>query len=177
MINGATPVQPITSGAASTAICERIFMPPVRQRKVVPTASGPSIGLRGGNTGRIEPVLLTGADTELTRLPWVGHRSPSWEPEPLRWLGMDDPAAAQATFQQLYGYRPELPSYSPWPWPDAASWQNLGQNLLPEFKLPSYHELAPEQRRIGPFQDLNRLQISFKLVDEGVRVVLELMPR
>lgn len=96
---------------------------------------------------------------------------------PLRWLGMDDPAAAQATFQQLYGYRPELPSYSPWPWPDAASWQNLGQNLLPEFKLPSYHELAPEQRRIGPFQDLNRLQISFKLVDEGVRVVLELMPR
>ena len=47
-----------------------------------------------------------------------------------------------------------------------------GQNLLPEFKLPSYHELAPEQRRIGPFQDLNRLQISFKLVDEGVRVVL-----
>ncbi|MFP5290414.1 MAG: FAD-dependent oxidoreductase, partial [Actinomycetes bacterium] len=31
--------------------------------------------------------LITGADTELTRLPWVGHRSPSWEPEPLRFLG------------------------------------------------------------------------------------------
>jgi hypothetical protein len=28
-------------------------------------------------------------DTELTRLPWVGHRSPSWEPEPLRWLGVN----------------------------------------------------------------------------------------
>jgi glycine/D-amino acid oxidase-like deaminating enzyme len=27
-------------------------------------------------------------DTELTRLPWVGHRSPAWEPEPLRWLGI-----------------------------------------------------------------------------------------
>ena len=23
------------------------------------------------------------------RLPWVGHRSPPWEPEPLRWLGMN----------------------------------------------------------------------------------------
>ena len=25
----------------------------------------------------------------LTALPWVGHRSRSWEPEPLRWLGMN----------------------------------------------------------------------------------------
>lgn len=37
--------------------------------------------------GRTLADLLTGADTELTRLPWVGHRSPSWEPEPLRFLG------------------------------------------------------------------------------------------
>jgi hypothetical protein len=22
-------------------------------------------------------------------LPWVGHRSPHWEPEPLRWLGVN----------------------------------------------------------------------------------------
>ena len=28
-------------------------------------------------------------DTELTRLPWVGHRSRRWEPEPLRWLGVN----------------------------------------------------------------------------------------
>ncbi|MET8520810.1 FAD-dependent oxidoreductase [Nocardioides sp. NPDC004968] len=26
--------------------------------------------------------------TELTRIPLVGHRSPRWEPEPLRWLGV-----------------------------------------------------------------------------------------
>ena len=32
---------------------------------------------------------VTGADTDLTRLPWVGHRSPRWEPEPLRWLGVN----------------------------------------------------------------------------------------
>ena len=31
--------------------------------------------------------LLTGRDTERTRLPWVNHRSPRWEPEPFRWLG------------------------------------------------------------------------------------------
>lgn len=30
--------------------------------------------------------LICGRDSDLTRLPWVGHRSPSWEPEPLRWL-------------------------------------------------------------------------------------------
>ena len=28
-------------------------------------------------------------DAELVRLPWVGHRSPRWEPEPLRWLGVN----------------------------------------------------------------------------------------
>jgi glycine/D-amino acid oxidase-like deaminating enzyme len=37
--------------------------------------------------GRTLADLITGADTGLTRLPWVGHRSPDWEPEPLRFLG------------------------------------------------------------------------------------------
>jgi glycine/D-amino acid oxidase-like deaminating enzyme len=37
--------------------------------------------------GRTLADLLTGADSELTRLPWVGHHSPSWEPEPLRFAG------------------------------------------------------------------------------------------
>jgi len=37
--------------------------------------------------GRTLADLLTGADTALTRLPWVNHRSPFWEPEPLRFLG------------------------------------------------------------------------------------------
>jgi len=39
--------------------------------------------------GRTLRDLVLGHDTELTRLPWVGHRSPSWEPEPLRWLGIN----------------------------------------------------------------------------------------
>jgi glycine/D-amino acid oxidase-like deaminating enzyme len=37
--------------------------------------------------GRTLADLIAGADSELTRLPWVGHHSPPWEVEPLRWLG------------------------------------------------------------------------------------------
>jgi glycine/D-amino acid oxidase-like deaminating enzyme len=37
--------------------------------------------------GRTLADLITRRETELTALPWVGHHSRSWEPEPLRWLG------------------------------------------------------------------------------------------
>lgn len=37
--------------------------------------------------GRTLADLVLGRDTDLTRLPWVGHRSRQWEPEPLRWVG------------------------------------------------------------------------------------------
>ncbi len=37
--------------------------------------------------GRTLADLVLGHDSEITRLPWVGHRSPPWEAEPLRWLG------------------------------------------------------------------------------------------
>lgn len=39
--------------------------------------------------GRTLRDLILGHDTELTALPWVNHRSPVWEPEPLRWLGVN----------------------------------------------------------------------------------------
>jgi glycine/D-amino acid oxidase-like deaminating enzyme len=39
--------------------------------------------------GRTLRDLVLGDDTELTGLPWVNHRSPRWEPEPLRWLGVN----------------------------------------------------------------------------------------
>ncbi|MFZ2015655.1 MAG: FAD-binding oxidoreductase [Nocardioides sp.] len=39
--------------------------------------------------GRTLADLVLDRDTELTRLPWVGHRSKAWEPEPLRWLGIN----------------------------------------------------------------------------------------
>lgn len=37
--------------------------------------------------GRTLADLVTGAQSPLTELPMVGHHSPDWEPEPLRWLG------------------------------------------------------------------------------------------
>jgi glycine/D-amino acid oxidase-like deaminating enzyme len=55
------------------------------------------VGLAGGYVGdgvgttnlagRTLADLVTGADTDLVALPWVGHVSPRWEPEPLRFVG------------------------------------------------------------------------------------------
>jgi len=43
--------------------------------------------------GRTLAALITGpeneGDADLLALPWVGHRSRRWEPEPLRWLGVN----------------------------------------------------------------------------------------
>jgi glycine/D-amino acid oxidase-like deaminating enzyme len=38
--------------------------------------------------GRTVADLVLERPTEETTLPWVGHRSPQWEPEPLRWAGI-----------------------------------------------------------------------------------------
>jgi glycine/D-amino acid oxidase-like deaminating enzyme len=38
--------------------------------------------------GRVLTDLITGAKSELTELPCVNHRSPNWEPEPFRYLGV-----------------------------------------------------------------------------------------
>jgi glycine/D-amino acid oxidase-like deaminating enzyme len=38
--------------------------------------------------GRTLTDLVLKRDTNLTALPWVDHRSKTWEPEPLRWLGV-----------------------------------------------------------------------------------------
>ena len=39
--------------------------------------------------GRTLADLVLGRASALTRLPWVGHVSPAWEPEPVRWLGVN----------------------------------------------------------------------------------------
>ena len=41
------------------------------------------------SAGRTLADLIGGRETELTSLPWVGHISPDWEPEPMRWLGVN----------------------------------------------------------------------------------------
>ncbi|MGN9913349.1 NAD(P)/FAD-dependent oxidoreductase [Phytohabitans sp. LJ34] len=39
--------------------------------------------------GRTLADLILGVESELTSLPWVGHKSPRWPPEPLRWMGIN----------------------------------------------------------------------------------------
>jgi glycine/D-amino acid oxidase-like deaminating enzyme len=39
--------------------------------------------------GRTLADLVLGTGSDLTRLPWVNHRSRQWEAEPLRWLGIN----------------------------------------------------------------------------------------
>lgn len=60
--------------------------------------------------GRTLAELLSGADTPLTRLPWVGHRSPDWEVEPLRFLGANAGLAAMtsADLEERLTRRPSL---------------------------------------------------------------------
>jgi glycine/D-amino acid oxidase-like deaminating enzyme len=60
--------------------------------------------------GRTLRDLVLERDTGLTRLPWVGHRSRRWEPEPLRWLGINTGLRAMAfadTEERLTG-RPSV---------------------------------------------------------------------
>jgi len=46
--------------------------------------------------GRTLRDLILGRASDLTSLPWVDHRSPRWEPEPLRYLGANLGTAAMA---------------------------------------------------------------------------------
>jgi glycine/D-amino acid oxidase-like deaminating enzyme len=39
--------------------------------------------------GRTLADLIRGERSDLTRLAWVGHRSPRWEPEPVRWIAIN----------------------------------------------------------------------------------------
>jgi glycine/D-amino acid oxidase-like deaminating enzyme len=47
--------------------------------------------------GRTLRDLILRRDTPLTCLPWVNHRSKLWEPEPLRWLGVNAAITAMAS--------------------------------------------------------------------------------
>ncbi|BCY07618.1 FAD-binding oxidoreductase [Actinoplanes sp. L3-i22] len=69
----------------------RDWMPGVGLRDGVGWAGGyVGDGVAATNlAGRTLADLILGRQTELTRLPWVGHRSRRWEPEPARWLGIN----------------------------------------------------------------------------------------
>jgi len=49
--------------------------------------------------------LVTGTDSERTKLPWVGVTSRSWEFEPLRWMGVRGGARVMAKADQIENRR------------------------------------------------------------------------
>jgi glycine/D-amino acid oxidase-like deaminating enzyme len=51
--------------------------------------------------------LVLGRDTERTSLPWVGHVSRSWEPEPLRWLGVRGIYSLYRSADRIEAARPQ----------------------------------------------------------------------
>ncbi|HXH77885.1 FAD-binding oxidoreductase [Nocardioides sp.] len=60
--------------------------------------------------GRTLTDLILARETALTGLPWVGHRSRQWEPEPLRWTGVNLGlrAAAAADAEERLTRRPSV---------------------------------------------------------------------
>ncbi|MFB6725212.1 NAD(P)/FAD-dependent oxidoreductase [Kribbella sp. NPDC056345] len=61
--------------------------------------------------GRTLTDLILRRDTALTRLPWVGHHSRPWEPEPFRWLGINAGLRAMTladTEERLTGHNSQL---------------------------------------------------------------------
>lgn len=55
--------------------------------------------------GRTLADLVRGVPSPLTELPWVGHRSPRWEPEPARWAGVHGLYALYRTADRLESAR------------------------------------------------------------------------
>ncbi len=55
--------------------------------------------------GRTLADLVRGVPGPLTTLPWVGHRSPRWEPEPARWAGVHGLYALYRTADRLESAR------------------------------------------------------------------------
>jgi glycine/D-amino acid oxidase-like deaminating enzyme len=66
--------------------------------------------------GRTLADLVLRRDTELTTLPWVNHRARRWEPEPLRWLGVQAMYAAYRAADRAEGTAggPGRATTSPW---------------------------------------------------------------
>ncbi|MGY2258982.1 NAD(P)/FAD-dependent oxidoreductase [Pseudomonas sp. SDO55104_S430] len=58
--------------------------------------------------GRILRNLILEQDDDINSLPIVNHRSPSWEPEPLRWLGVNSglAAASLSDIEERLTHRP-----------------------------------------------------------------------
>ena len=55
--------------------------------------------------GRTLAHLVLERESDLTRLPWVQHRSPTWEPEPIRWFAVNGMARLAALADRIENRR------------------------------------------------------------------------
>ena len=95
----------------------------------------PDLGWAGGYVGhgvtatnlagRTLADLVLDQRRPLTELPWVGHRSPNWEPEPLRWIG-----SSRACIRRT-------------------SWRT-GTRAAPGYRTPHRSQLSPTKSQAGP---------------------------
>ena len=61
-----------------------------RERRLVTMGGYSGDGVAASHlAGRTAAALITDSNDDITTLPWVNHRSPKWEPEPLRWIGFN----------------------------------------------------------------------------------------
>jgi glycine/D-amino acid oxidase-like deaminating enzyme len=98
---------PVTRGARITHRWGGVLGVPRDWMPSVGLDVGSGIGWAGGYVGdgvacaalagRTLADLVLRRDTDRSRLPWVGHRSRLWEPEPLRWLGIQAMTALMAS--------------------------------------------------------------------------------
>jgi glycine/D-amino acid oxidase-like deaminating enzyme len=66
------------------------FVTPLAGGRIVAAGGYVGDGVATANlAGRTVADLVTGRSTDLTTLPWVGKRPPKWEPEPLRFAGVN----------------------------------------------------------------------------------------
>lgn len=96
---------------------------------------------------------------------------------PFLLLGAADVEQAGARHQAIFGERPASVPGSRWVWrPEVLELQHSLFGSPRQSRVPAYFELSAEQRKAGLFTGLAGLDLSFRFVDEGVRVILQLKP-
>ncbi|MFN8224853.1 MAG: FAD-binding oxidoreductase [Gaiellales bacterium] len=98
---------PAAAGAAITHRWAGVFAAPRDWSMGVGLDRATGLGWAGGYSGhgvvasslggRTLADLVLGRESDLVTLPWVGHTSPRWEVEPLRWLGANGVSAVLAS--------------------------------------------------------------------------------
>ena len=97
---------------------------------------------------------------------------------PFLLLGAADSTQAAQQYRDRFGVEPDSVEGGQWQW--RAEIMSLEHSLFGSpgnSRLPSFFEQKEKQQGNGLFRDLAGLQLRFRFVDEGVRVMLKLTPR